>query len=207
MVNISLLSKWRWKLLDENYAVLKEVIKSKYGVNVVGRVELGKEHKPWYSSLWWRDICSIGLNLQTNWFACNVFKKLGNGVNTSFWCDKWIGESTLKDRFPRLFSISSQKLASVADLWSSRAEEDRWQFLWRRRFFEWERQLFVELREVINQATVVDSEDKWCWKPDVTAGFSVKSAYSLVSSLSDFSSLDSQWHAKIFNSIWKCPAP
>jgi hypothetical protein len=44
VVNISLLSKWRWRLLDDKYAVWKEVIKSKYGVNAVGRMELGDEN-------------------------------------------------------------------------------------------------------------------------------------------------------------------
>jgi hypothetical protein len=75
-VNISLLSKWRWRLLDNKQEVWKEVIKSKYGENAVERVELGDDNKPWYSSLWWKDLCSVGTNLQTNWFATNVIKKI-----------------------------------------------------------------------------------------------------------------------------------
>jgi hypothetical protein len=51
-VNISLLSKWRWKLLDNSQAVWKEVLVSKYGPNVLGSVDLGDDVKPWYSSLW-----------------------------------------------------------------------------------------------------------------------------------------------------------
>jgi hypothetical protein len=121
-----------------------------------------------------------------------VFKILGNGVNTSFWCDRWVGDLSLKDRFPRLFSISTQKLASVAEIWNPLAVDDRWRLIWRRRFFEWERQLFVEMQEVINQAAIGEGEDQWCWKPDVVAGFTVKSAYCLVSSLSDPSPLETQ---------------
>ncbi|KAK2452187.1 hypothetical protein QL285_000002 [Trifolium repens] len=47
-VNISLLSKWRWKLLDNSRAVWKDVLVSKYGANVIGRLDLGDDVKPWY---------------------------------------------------------------------------------------------------------------------------------------------------------------
>jgi hypothetical protein len=62
MVNLSLLAKWRWRLLDNTQAVWKDVLISKYGELAVGKVELAEECKPCYASLWWRDICSIGVN-------------------------------------------------------------------------------------------------------------------------------------------------
>jgi hypothetical protein len=115
MVNISLLAKWRWRLLDNTQAVWKDVLISKYGELAVGKVELAEECKPCYASLWWRDICSIGVN----WFLGSVYRNLGNGVQTSFWWDNWIGEIPLKDCFPRLFLISNQKHASVVEMWNS----------------------------------------------------------------------------------------
>jgi hypothetical protein len=132
-VNISLLAKWRWKLLDNKQAVWKDVLISKYGVNVVGKVVIGEENIPWFSSLWWKDVCSIGSNLGVNWFSQCVTKKIGNGALTSFWVDNWIGDSPLKDRFPRLFSISNQKEASVAEIWDPGIGEFGWRFNWRRR--------------------------------------------------------------------------
>jgi hypothetical protein len=66
-VNISLLAKWRWRLLNDDKALWKEVIRSKYGDSVIGRVEWGEGSKLWFSSSWWRDICSIGTNLDHNW--------------------------------------------------------------------------------------------------------------------------------------------
>jgi hypothetical protein len=63
MVNISLLAKWRWRLLSNDQAVWKDVVKSKYGNGAIGQPVLGEDVKPWFSSLWWRDICSIGVNL------------------------------------------------------------------------------------------------------------------------------------------------
>jgi hypothetical protein len=117
VVNISLLAKWRWRLLTNDFAVWKEVIKGKYGDSAVGRTVIVEECIPWYASLWWKDVCSIGTNLNNNWFAQNVVKKLGNGTNTSFWKDTWVGNLSLKDRFPRLFSISTQQEATVAELY------------------------------------------------------------------------------------------
>jgi hypothetical protein len=72
VVNISLLAKWRWRLLFDDNVLWKELIKSKYGESVVGRVDLGDECKPWFVSLWWKDICSIGINFNQNWFSLGV---------------------------------------------------------------------------------------------------------------------------------------
>jgi hypothetical protein len=62
VVNISLLAKWRWRLLFEDHTVWKEVLRSKYDGSVVGKPNLGDESKPWFSSLWWKDIL-LGLTL------------------------------------------------------------------------------------------------------------------------------------------------
>jgi hypothetical protein len=83
-VNISLLSKWRWRLLHSDNSLWKEVIRGKYGDAAIGRVVLGEECKPWFSSSWWRDICLIGINQDHNWFSQNVVKLMGNGEQTSF---------------------------------------------------------------------------------------------------------------------------
>ncbi|XP_045802983.1 uncharacterized protein LOC123896664 [Trifolium pratense] len=166
MVNISLLAKWRLRLLHDEQAVWKEVLKSKYVVGVVGKTELGEEYKPWFASLWWRDICSIGSNLNHNWFDQSVVKKLGNGMCTSFWKDTWVGDRPLCDRFPRLFSISTQKDALVADVRNPNSSIERWRMLWRQRFFEWETCLFNELMKLINTAKLLDEEDRWGWVPE-----------------------------------------
>jgi hypothetical protein len=52
--------------------------------------------------------------LDVNWFSKEVVKVIGDGRATSFWKDTWVVERPFETRFPRLFSISSQKEASVA---------------------------------------------------------------------------------------------
>jgi len=48
-----------------------------------------------------------------NWFNREVVRKVGNGENTRFWLDHWVGNEALCLTYPRLFLISSQKDATV----------------------------------------------------------------------------------------------
>ncbi|GJS59030.1 RNA-directed DNA polymerase, eukaryota [Tanacetum coccineum] len=41
--------------------------------------------------------------------------RVGNGLNTKFWKDVWIGETQLQHLFPRLFALESAKDSSVAE--------------------------------------------------------------------------------------------
>jgi hypothetical protein len=206
VVNISLLAKWRWRLLTNDFAVWKEVIKSKYGDMVVGKPMVVNNCIPWYSSLWWKDVCSIGTNLNNNWFAQNVVKKLGNGTLTSFWEDTWVGNLPLKDLFPRLFSISTQKEATVAELYANN-ENGHWNFTWRRSFFVWEDELLDQLRDMINPVNLSEVVDRWGWLPENGDTYTVKSTFSLVSGLSCLNLHLHPWYSAAFSCIWKCPAP
>lgn len=49
-----------------------------------------------------------------DWFVENVMRKVGNGVNTSFWIDTWLGDVTFRDRFRRLFDLSENQWMYVA---------------------------------------------------------------------------------------------
>jgi hypothetical protein len=206
IINISLLAKWRWRLLFDD-AVWKEVLKSKYSVSVVGKTNLGEEFKPWFASLWWSDICSIGTNLDNDWFRQGVVKKLGNDVNTSFWCDIWVGDVPLRDRFPRLFSISNQKEMSVSSVRRDLNGTTCWDLSWRRRFFVWEHDLLIDLLALINPISLSNDADSWGWLPEGAASFTVKSTFNVVSSLSALEVLAAPWHSFIFSSLWKCQAP
>ncbi|KAL4557887.1 hypothetical protein LXL04_036081 [Taraxacum kok-saghyz] len=41
--------------------------------------------------------------------------RIGNGVNTCFWTDRWYNGDTLATRFPRLFALEDNKAAKVAE--------------------------------------------------------------------------------------------
>ncbi|GAU33506.1 hypothetical protein TSUD_386510 [Trifolium subterraneum] len=79
----SLVEMWYSMFCLNDNALWKEVIRGKYGGAAIGRIELGDDCKPWFSSNWWRDICSIGSNLDQDWFSRAVVKKMGNATVAS----------------------------------------------------------------------------------------------------------------------------
>ncbi|MCI72678.1 C-terminal binding protein, partial [Trifolium medium] len=48
------------------------------------------------------------------WFEESILKKVGDGSDTLFWTDPWLGGSLLCERFRRLFDLSENKSGSVA---------------------------------------------------------------------------------------------
>nr|GEU54307.1 nucleotide-binding alpha-beta plait domain-containing protein [Tanacetum cinerariifolium] len=53
-------------------------------------------------------LCNKGINLREH-----MSIKIGNGNNTRFWEDNWIGGTSLKLRYPRLYALENEKLISV----------------------------------------------------------------------------------------------
>jgi hypothetical protein len=140
----------------------------------------------------------------SNWLEEVLVRRLGNGMRTRFWKDAWIGEGPLSLKFPRLFSLSTQKDISVGDLWNM--EEGRWEFIWRRNLFQWESESFYLLLGLLVDVSLSDAHDVWVWNQNPEEVFSVKSAHDLLVELGD-SPLLSVWELKIFSTIWESPAP
>jgi hypothetical protein len=53
--------------------------------------------------------------------------KVGNGKNTSFWCDAWCDQTPLRDRLPEIFYICIEQDVTVDD-----AANMNWNFSFRR---------------------------------------------------------------------------
>jgi hypothetical protein len=178
LMNLSLLAKWRWKLLSHEKEVWKDVIMAKYGAVYVGLENFGDIQVSRSASFWWRDICSLDKN--TNWFGGAVEKCVRNGALTLFWSAKWLGTTPLKQRFPRIFSISNQQLNSVSNMGSWLDGLWRWEFTWRRNFFDWEIPLLQDFLGFVNDFVPTDGEDVWLWREDKEVGFTVKNCYFLL---------------------------
>jgi hypothetical protein len=171
-VNLSLLAKWRWRLLLDEEEVWKNVITAKYyGEGVLGSGSLDASGN--MCSPWWMDICNLDKGV--GWFNQLAVKQLGRGNSIKFWKDVWVGDQTLEQRFPRLFSISSQQEEMVMGMGSWINGVWRWRLLWRRTFFVWEETLRLELDGLLNPIGITQAEDRWVWRPNIDDGFSVKS--------------------------------
>lgn len=62
--------------------------------------------------------------------------QLGEGSKTRFWLDKWVGESTLKARFPRLFQISLQREDLISNMGFWDGIQCHWNLSRRRELFQ-----------------------------------------------------------------------
>jgi hypothetical protein len=137
LVNLSLLMKWRWRLLNrEEVGLWKDVLIAKYGDFILHNASWSNRPYPYFASNWWKDICDLeGCVESKNWVAESVSRTIGNGATTQFWSEKWIGDSLLCVKFPRLFLISNQKEATISELAVVEGGIIHWNFSWRRRLF------------------------------------------------------------------------
>jgi hypothetical protein len=183
----------------------KDVIIAKSGSDRIGVRNLGFPRIDCHASLWWRDICSLDKN--NNWFAEAVEKRVGNGNLTSFWCDVWLGNQSLQDRFPRMFSISNQQASVISSMGEWVGGVWSWVLTWRREFFAWEVPIFRELLEYIQPFAPSVREDVWLWREDRDVGFTVSSCYFLLLRMfRENRTLDACTNFA-FSKIWNCGIP
>ncbi|KAK7410878.1 hypothetical protein VNO78_02073 [Psophocarpus tetragonolobus] len=172
--NLSLLAKWRWRILNEQNAVWTTLLECKYGPTY--KFNQRQPNLP-KASQWWRDLWAMDGPEATrpNWFSDNVFKKVGDGKETLFWEQKWIGDTSLSLQFPRLYGLAADKGTTVFD---KREVSGGWVWEWRRQLFVWETEQLRLLQSRLQQVTLVDSiSDRWRWKTGTDGVFSVVEAY------------------------------
>ena len=150
------------------------------------------------ASSWSRDIAALWSEV---WFHGNVNRFVGDGKNTLFWTDVWLGGMSFRDRFTRLFELSLLKGESISGMhalgWG--IEREAWRR--RRRLLAWEEEFVGELRLLLQNVSLqVDRIDRTvCWL-ETSSVYTVRSAYNF---LNDNSSVDlvvpvsSLWHKDV----------
>jgi hypothetical protein len=208
IVNLSLLAKWRWRLLQPGLPLWKEVLIAKYGNHIVHHVDWSDRRIPVSSSCWWKDICSLDrVVASTNWLVDSLVRKVGNGASTFFWTSNWVNGAPLASQFPRLYSLSNHKESKIEEFFVREGDGNRWCFSWRRALFQWELDLLDRLVEVLEPVILTLVDDVWRWVPDPDGLFSVSSTYKyLANELRIMDDLDPDV-AWIFEHIWDSPAP
>jgi len=93
VANLSFLVKWRWRVIQNDKAIWKDVLIEKYGHGIGNFVVDGNGVWPRYKSSWWKDILKLEKVVGSNWFNLEVVRKVKNGRRTSFWKDPWKGKS------------------------------------------------------------------------------------------------------------------
>ncbi|KAK7275188.1 hypothetical protein RIF29_16297 [Crotalaria pallida] len=113
-----------------------------------------------------------------DWFQDGFWKELGDGSETSFWSDKWLGDFKLKDCFPRLYMMAENKNDMVCHYGSWEGGDWAWDLRWRRDLFVWERELLSNLIATIEgRGCRLDRKDSWRWGLGSKGSFEVKAGY------------------------------
>lgn len=102
-MNISLLTKWLWKL-DSSDGLWQKIVKAKY----LKGIPLALVKKGPNDSHFWKWLMKV-----KDHFLKYRKKIIGNGEDTSFWFDTWCGDSPLAVRCKRLFDLTFDKNITV----------------------------------------------------------------------------------------------
>ncbi|KAL4559382.1 hypothetical protein LXL04_031520 [Taraxacum kok-saghyz] len=112
-LNTGLLVKWWWRLKCEKEALWAKTIKGIHNLH-------GKPHDYLVnknSHGVWQNIVSEKKEINKLGVQMNDIFKLSikSGENTLFWGDKWLGMTSLKDKYPVLYNLESRKTCTIAD--------------------------------------------------------------------------------------------
>ncbi|GKF46295.1 hypothetical protein Tco_0136097 [Tanacetum coccineum] len=112
--NYALLFKWVWRFLTDGSSLWTRFIKAIFGnKRALDTHKLIPRRSPW------QDVILAIHSLQSKGIHLMDFihKKVGNGENTSFWDDSWLGEVALKVLYKKLYALEMCKSISVAEKW------------------------------------------------------------------------------------------
>ena len=175
------------------------VLVARYG-ELGGRLEVGGRSV----SCWWREVSRIRErdgDGSSSWFHTHVLRRVGDGIETSFWYDRWIGEGPRCECFRRLFDLTENKSMSVANLFSVDSEQWRVLWKWMRRLWLWENDLLEECKALLLDVSLFPNVlNKWVWLPDPSGGYTVRGAYDLLTSqepIGEDAALDLVWHNQV----------
>ncbi|PWA87350.1 reverse transcriptase domain, Reverse transcriptase zinc-binding domain protein [Artemisia annua] len=90
-------------------------------------------------------------------FLSHCNKRIGDGNNTRFWLDIWKGDRTLRDAFPRMFALESDKKISVAEKMVMPVD-----YSFRRPVRGGiEQQQLIDLASTMDSVSLSSSHDRW----------------------------------------------
>jgi hypothetical protein len=99
-----------------------------YGILIEEPLDGDSVSWPRYALQWWKNISKIDYYEGVSWFNLEVSRRVYNGINSSFWRSKWRGGMSFCSKYPRLFAISTQKDAKIAELWRDNGGQADWNF-------------------------------------------------------------------------------
>ncbi|GJY40359.1 RNA-directed DNA polymerase, eukaryota, reverse transcriptase zinc-binding domain protein [Tanacetum coccineum] len=111
-LNRALLFKWVWRFYTQRFSLWAKVIRGIHGEDG----KLCKNIKQSHPSIWLDIVRETALLKNKGTDLCGfIHKKMGNGIDTSFWNDVWKGDTDFKSLYPRIYALESCKSINVAE--------------------------------------------------------------------------------------------
>nr|GEW07339.1 RNA-directed DNA polymerase, eukaryota, reverse transcriptase zinc-binding domain protein [Tanacetum cinerariifolium] len=176
-LNRALLFKWVWRFKTLKDLLWTRVIKAIHGDK--GRIGVGS--KVTHNSIWCDVVREVHAVKMQGFDILNYMqKKIGSGKDTFFWDDVWLGDTPLKYRFPRVYSLEVNKHVDVA---SKMSQVNLSASLRRCPRGGAEQSQMGELIALLNDVILGVMDDRWCWALDGLGEFSVASVRKALDAL------------------------
>ncbi|GMJ09509.1 hypothetical protein HRI_004620100 [Hibiscus trionum] len=122
------------------------------------------------------EVLMLNFRKKNSLFMANARIKVGDGKHVQFWTDHWIGNRALKDAFPRVFSLTTNKRGVLADFGFFQDKNWHWKIELRRQVLDWEQTTWENFLRLINGNNInPSSDDSLVWTANSNGIFSVSS--------------------------------
>ena len=163
----------------DDVSLSRSIVEQNFNFQIWGMERFRRgAHKEQFSC-WWSDLRSTINHSSMADVSSQFIWKLGRGDQILFWEDSWVERGIrLKDKFPELYHLSSQKFHTVATMGTFCESGWEWSFSWRRNLFDSEMgraSEFIDQTAAIRPSTAL--KDSWLWGADSKGIFSTNSAY------------------------------
>lgn len=154
-MNRGLLYKWRWRAISNPDSLWARVLSAIHGpdcfVNLTAKI----------SGVWSRIVRTIKSVHSIPNMANDFIKKIiGNGQQTLFWNEAWLGPNTLASLFPRLFALEVDKECHISDRFDGRT----WTWAWKRTISSSRVLAQLEnLKDMLPNILLNEADDSWSW--------------------------------------------
>lgn len=167
-MNAALYGKCLWKYLDEENILWRNIVNIRWGDQDFASG--GACSRPHGRGLW-KNI------KQWPCFMSCINWRLGRGNKIRFWLDKWIGEDSLNNKFPRIFELAQSKLLVVAEADMDFNDRVQWSVDVSRHLNDWEIKDYEDLLQILETQSVRDESDQCIWKMEKKEQFSASPYY------------------------------
>ncbi|CAJ2677955.1 unnamed protein product [Trifolium pratense] len=207
LFNTALLSKWKWRLIDERQGVWADLLRYRYG-HLPTKILTGTTPQVGAKdSIWWRDILSIGRTADEDCFKSNVGCCVGDGNDIGFWKFKWFGNNSFGELYPNLYAKEAFKDVLISDRLSRNGTDTEWHWQWCEELSDNDAHHLRALKQLLLDCPFDQARsDRWRWVPDSVGLFTVKSCYSLLLQYSNTVVLESNVLGAI-QKLWKNDVP